>query len=85
MNVAGNEVDKSAGLSTDALAQGLNIKPQTLRASLSRNGSYFGVRPERLPNDRLIWPGDSIERIRLVAPKPRKRPERKPQVQQGGA
>lgn len=50
-------------LSTEDLAAGLGIKPQTLRANLCRNGHYFGVRPVKLPNRMLRWPGDAIERL----------------------
>lgn len=50
-------------LSTEALAAGLGIKPQTLRANLCRNGHYFGIRPVKLPNRMLRWPADAIERL----------------------
>jgi hypothetical protein len=50
-------------LTTEALADGLGIKPQTLRAHLCRNGHYFGIRPIKGPNRFLYWPADAIERL----------------------
>ena len=48
---------------TEALADGLGIKPQTLRAAFCRHGHYFGIRPAKLPNGRLLWPADAIDRL----------------------
>lgn len=50
-------------LSTEALAERLGIKPQTLRANLCRNGHYFGIRPVKLPNRLLRWPADAVDRL----------------------
>jgi hypothetical protein len=30
---------------------------------LCRRGSYYGIRPAKLPNGRLLWPGDAVERL----------------------
>ncbi|WP_323012526.1 hypothetical protein [Castellaniella sp.] len=51
------------GLTTDQLAAQLQIKPQTLRAALCRDGAYFGVRPHKMPNRRLLWPVDAAARL----------------------
>lgn len=50
-------------LSTEQAAAALHIKPQTLRAALCRDGHYFGLRPRKLPNGRLLWPAEGIERL----------------------
>lgn len=50
-------------LSTEALAARLGVKPQTIRAALCRNGTYFGLRPIKLPNRFLLWPADSVEQF----------------------
>lgn len=55
------------GITTDQLANLLHLKPQSLRAALSREGHYFGLRPRKLPNGRLIWPDDAVQR--LVSPR----------------
>ena len=50
-------------LTTEALADGLGIKPQTLRAAICRHQHYYGIRPAKLPNGRLLWPADAIVRL----------------------
>lgn len=46
----------AGGQSTDELADSLHIKSQSIHARLSRFGSYYGLRPKKLPNGRLLWP-----------------------------
>jgi hypothetical protein len=50
-------------MNTETLADRLGIKAQSIRARLCRAGSYFGVRPQRLPNGRLLWPDDAFDQI----------------------
>jgi hypothetical protein len=45
---------------TDQFAAQYLVDAQTIRKRLSSHGSYFGVKPLRLPNRRLLWPADSI-------------------------
>lgn len=47
-------------LTTDAFAAQYLVDAQTVRKRLSSHGSYFGIKPLRLPNRRLLWPADSI-------------------------
>ncbi len=47
-------------LTTDTFAAQHLVDAQTVRKRLSSHGSYFGVKPLRLPNRRLLWPADSI-------------------------
>ena len=42
--------------STDKFAQQNHVRPQTVRKRYCDTGSYFGVRPIKLPNGRLSWP-----------------------------
>lgn len=53
-----NQPDPSAEypLDTDAFASRNKIKGQSVRARVSRTGSYFGVIPRKLANGRLAWP-----------------------------
>lgn len=51
------------GYTTETLAAATGHKPQTLRAAYCRNGHWCGIRPSKLPNGRLLWPADSIERL----------------------
>lgn len=50
-------------ITTEELAQQCGIKPQSVRVRLCRTGSYFGIKPTKLPNGRLMWPGDARERM----------------------
>ncbi|WON74163.1 hypothetical protein [Nitrosospira sp. Is2] len=50
--------------STEELAKGLEVKSQSIHARVSRFGSYYGLRPIKLPNGRLRWPGDSKELLK---------------------
>lgn len=43
-------------LSTDKFASGNGVKGQSVRVRLCRTGSYFGVKPLKLANGRLLWP-----------------------------
>lgn len=46
---------------TEGLAAAVITRPQSIRKRLSQTGSYFGLRPIKLPNGRLLWPKNSIE------------------------
>jgi hypothetical protein len=50
-------------LTTEDLADCIGIKPTSIRVRLCRTGSYFGLRPTKLPNGRLLWPGDALEQL----------------------
>lgn len=50
----------SRPLTTDELAITLGLAPDSIRKRLSITGSYFGIRPAKLPNRRLLWPANSL-------------------------
>ena len=50
-------------LDTENAAIQLGVKPPTLRHGLCLKGHYFGIRPVKMPNGRLLWPTDAIERL----------------------
>lgn len=50
-------------LTTEALAERLGVKPQSLRGALCRTGSYYGLRPQKMLNRLLLWPADAVERL----------------------
>lgn len=52
------------GFSTEGLATALGLRPASIRVHLCRRGSYYGLTPDRLPNGRLLWPSDSVERLK---------------------
>ena len=51
------------GLSTEDFAASIGLRPESIRVHLCRRGSYYGIRPAKLPNGRLLWPGDAVERL----------------------
>lgn len=32
------------------------VRPQSVRKRLCQTGSYFGIKPTKLPNGKLLWP-----------------------------
>lgn len=55
-------------LTTEKLAAEIGVKPQTLRAAICRQSHYFGLRPVKCPNGRLLWPADAVERLTAGQP-----------------
>lgn len=49
------ETIQAERLSTEELAQRFMVKPESIRSALCRKGDYFGWRPVKLPNRRLVW------------------------------
>jgi len=54
---------QTPGISTEDLARAVGGKPASIRTRLCQTGSYYGIKPTRLPSRRLLWPADSIERL----------------------
>ncbi|PAJ87270.1 DNA-binding protein [Burkholderia ubonensis] len=50
-------------LTTEELASLLSIRPQSIRKRYCQTGAYFTLRPVKLPNGRLMWPADAIEKL----------------------
>lgn len=50
-------------MNTEKLASRFGMQPQSIRAALCRQGHWLGLRPQKLPNGRLLWPADAVERI----------------------
>lgn len=51
-------------ISTAAFAAQMQIKAESVLRRLSVTGSYFGIRPEKLPNGRLEWPENPRELLK---------------------
>ncbi|MQM38761.1 hypothetical protein KBTX_02780 [wastewater metagenome] len=51
------------GLSTATVARRLDLSPRAMRVRLCQKGSYYGVRPQKLPSGRLLWPPDTVDRL----------------------
>lgn len=53
-----------APMTTRQLAELIGVQPASIRGHMNlHGGSYFGIQPQKLPNGRLLWPGDSISRL----------------------
>ncbi|HKR44775.1 MAG TPA: hypothetical protein VJU59_34735 [Paraburkholderia sp.] len=50
-------------LTTDELAAELGMSAQSIRKRYSQTGSYFDLRPIKLPNRRLLWPANALEQL----------------------
>ncbi len=50
-------------MKTTEFADGIGIQSTSIHRRVCMTGSYFGVRPSKLPNGRLIWPADAIEQL----------------------
>lgn len=50
-------------ITNPTFARTMGIHPQSIVAHLCRHGSYFGIKPFKLPNGRLMWPDDAIEQL----------------------
>jgi hypothetical protein len=50
-------------ITTENFASEVGVKPQSVRVRLCRTGSYYGIRPVKLPSGRLMWPADGPARI----------------------
>jgi len=51
-------------MNTEKLAAALHIKQQSIRKRLCETGTYYCLRPVKLPNGRLLWPEDSLALLR---------------------
>jgi hypothetical protein len=51
------------GITTEELATYVGIKPASIRSRLCKFGHYFGLRPQKLINGRLIWPRDAAQHV----------------------
>jgi len=56
-------MNSRSGLTTEDFAACTGHKPQTLRAALCKQGHWCGVVPTKLPNRRLLWPADAVDRL----------------------
>ena len=57
------------GISTEKLAAAFGVKPNTPRVAHSLHGNYFGIKPRKAPNGRLIWPLEEVQAVLAGAAK----------------
>ena len=63
MNTQITVINRPRKLDTAEAADRLRIRPQTLRRALCLQGHYFGMRPVKLPNGRLLWDAADLDRL----------------------
>ena len=63
MNAQFNVITRPRKLDTAEAADRLRIRPQTLRRALCLQGHYFGLRPTKMPNGRLLWDAADLDRL----------------------
>lgn len=63
MNAQFNVITRPRKLDTAEAADRLRIRPQTLRRALCLQGHYFGMRPTKMPNGRLLWDAADLDRL----------------------
>lgn len=68
MHQTANGARPSEKISTEEMASKLRIVPQTARAGLCRNGHYLGLTPVKLPNGKLLWDAEAVDRLTAGMP-----------------
>lgn len=63
MNTQLQVITRPRKLDTAEAADRLRIRPQTLRRALCLQGHYFGLRPTKMPNGRLLWDAADLDRL----------------------
>ena len=48
---------------TEQLANLLQGKPTTIRTRYCKDGSYYGIKPIKLPSGRLLWPAVEVDAL----------------------
>lgn len=51
------------GISTKKLAEIALTTPGNVRVRLCETGSFYGIKPLKLPSGRLLWPADALNRL----------------------
>ncbi len=54
---------KPENLTTEQLALAVHGKPSSIRTRLCKTGSFYGIKPIKLPSGRLLWPTDKVEAL----------------------
>lgn len=55
--------DRNCYLTTETMADTMDIQPQSIRKRLSQTGSYYGLKPVKLPNRRLMWKAAAVSKF----------------------
>jgi len=50
-------------ITTREFAKAMGVQTTSIHRALCMAGHYMGVKPVKLPNGRLLWPGERIAEI----------------------
>lgn len=48
-------------ITTEQLALASCCKANTVRTRLCKTGSFYGIKPVKLPSGRLLWPAQEVQ------------------------
>jgi hypothetical protein len=54
---------ETAMISTEEFARAIKCEAASIRKRYSTTGTYYGIRPTKLPNRRLLWPTNAVEQL----------------------
>ena len=56
-------MEQKTYITTSQYADAVGVQGASIRHGLCINGHYLGLRPIKLPNGRLLWPADGVQKI----------------------
>jgi len=56
-------LSRSGYLTTEVMADTVGVQAQSVRKRYSQTGTYFGLKPVKLPNRRLMWDADAVAKF----------------------
>ena len=58
-----NTLTSNQNFTTEQFAKTIQGKPSTIRTRLCKTGSFYGIKPIKLPSGRLLWPADAVQAL----------------------
>lgn len=55
--------DQKQFLTTSKFSEIFGVKPDTVRRNLCVKGHFLGIKPLKLPNNRLLWPAITPDQL----------------------
>lgn len=56
-------IETTPRITTEQLATATHSKPNSIRTRLCKTGSFYGIKPIKLPSGRLLWPADAVQAL----------------------
>ncbi|MBH0026089.1 hypothetical protein I6F53_03740 [Pseudoalteromonas sp. SWN29] len=50
-------------ITTEQLGYAVHTKPNSIRTRLCKTGSFYGIKPIKLPSGRLLWPAEAVQAL----------------------